>query len=277
MNYMKSILFFDIDGTLCDDRGHIPNSTYDALKKAHAHGHLLFINSGRSRAYINDPALFDINWDGIVSGGGTMIELKPPASDSCSSDYHQNHILSYHEVDSVTALQTVLTLKQHHILSILEGRDWLYIDADEFGNDAYIQHVLKSIGTAHRSISGYWDRWTFSKLACDLREAKDIEEGCRTLQQHYDTLAHSSTVVEFVPHGFSKGTGIRRVCETLRISPHQTFSFGDSTNDVSMFQASACAVVMGNGTDTAKQHADFVTAPLQEDGIAHALNHFDLI
>ena len=36
-------------------------------------------------------------------------------------------------------------------------------------------------------------------------------------------------------------------------------------------------VAMGDGTDVAKEHADYVTRGLHEDGIYHALKHFALI
>ena len=37
------------------------------------------------------------------------------------------------------------------------------------------------------------------------------------------------------------------------------------------------AVAMGDGTDVAKEHANYVTKGLHEDGIYHALKHFGLI
>ena len=70
----RKILFFDIDGTLWTMDGHIPESTREAIRKVRENGHLVFINSGRTRGYIRDPKLFSLGLDGIVSGCGTMIE-----------------------------------------------------------------------------------------------------------------------------------------------------------------------------------------------------------
>ena len=36
-------------------------------------------------------------------------------------------------------------------------------------------------------------------------------------------------------------------------------------------------IAMGDGTDVAKEHANYVTKGLHEDGIYHALKHFGLI
>ena len=46
----KKILFFDIDGTLLTPHPFkVPESTSRALTKAHENGHLLFINTGRTK------------------------------------------------------------------------------------------------------------------------------------------------------------------------------------------------------------------------------------
>ena len=56
-----------------------------------------------------------------------------------------------------------------------------------------------------------------------------------------------------------------------------TYAFGDSANDVDMLEFAGVGVAMGDGTDVAKEHADYVTRGLHEDGIYHALKHFALI
>jgi hydroxymethylpyrimidine pyrophosphatase-like HAD family hydrolase len=44
-----------------------------------------------------------------------------------------------------------------------------------------------------------------------------------------------------------------------------------------MLNAVAIGICMGNGVEEAKNAADFVTKTVLEDGIAHALKHFELI
>ena len=45
----KSVLFFDIDGTLLSEKtGKIPESAVQALHEARRRGHMLFINTGRT-------------------------------------------------------------------------------------------------------------------------------------------------------------------------------------------------------------------------------------
>ena len=64
----KKICFFDIDGTLWDAKGTIPVSTISAIRQLHKNGHLAFINTGRTRAFVHSEDLLGIGFDGIVAG-----------------------------------------------------------------------------------------------------------------------------------------------------------------------------------------------------------------
>lgn len=65
--------------------------------------------------------------------------------------------------------------------------------------------------------------------------------------------------------------------KTLDIPQSETLAIGDSTNDLPMFQTAAHSVCMGSGMEEAKQAAEYVTAPLLEDGVEKAMKHYGLI
>ena len=51
----RKALFFDIDGTLLTDKTKIlPKSAEEALKRAREAGHMVFINTGRSRILMQE-------------------------------------------------------------------------------------------------------------------------------------------------------------------------------------------------------------------------------
>ena len=274
---MANLLFFDIDGTLWDNHSRIPESTISAIRRARANGCLVFINSGRSRAYIRDKTLFGIGFDGVVSGDGTTVEFPAEDAQACSADYHQNRIVLDQEHTPEEALRTVELLKKYRFFAILEGRDWLYIDLDEFGPDAYVNHVATDMGDHLLPITGCWNNWHFTKFSADLRSAVNREEGLAKLAERYEVLQHTHDVFEFVPRGCSKATGIQAVCRLLGASPADTYAFGDSANDIPMLREAAHGIAMGNGTQEAKEAAEFVTASLEENGIELALRHYGLI
>ncbi|MCC8105137.1 MAG: Cof-type HAD-IIB family hydrolase [Clostridiales bacterium] len=260
---MPKALFFDIDGTLWDFKNYIPDSTREAIRALKANGHLVFLCSGRCRAYIQNPDLLSLGFDGIVSGCGTRVE-------------YQGQQLFYKTVPSDLAVRTVETVRKFGFRPILEGAFHLYLDRSEFGQDAYGEKVIREMGDRLLPIKELWGQWEISKLSCATNNA-DRQSCFAALNTDYDYIVHNENVVEMVPKGFHKGIGIQKVCELLNIEPAGTFAFGDSVNDLGMFTTAGTAVAMGNGSDAAKAAADFVTDSLYDNGIYNACQHFGLI
>lgn len=75
--------------------------------------------------------------------------------------------------------------------------------------------------------------------------------------------------IEAIPPGVTKGNALRRLAERIGIDPAKTLVFGDSLNDVSMFQFTDNSVAMGNARAEAKAAAHYVCGPNTEDGLAH--------
>lgn len=83
--------------------------------------------------------------------------------------------------------------------------------------------------------------------------------------------------MEIVPKGYNKAAGIQKICEILGISHENTYSFGDSTNDLDMLEYTAHSVAMGDGMQQAKDAAEYVTTSLWEDGIYQGCKYYGLI
>ena len=57
----------------------------------------------------------------------------------------------------------------------------------------------------------------------------------------------------------------------------ETMAFGDGGNDISMLRHAAIGIAMGQAKEDVKAAADYVTAPIDEDGISKAMKHFGII
>ena len=53
--------------------------------------------------------------------------------------------------------------------------------------------------------------------------------------------------------------------------------FGDDLNDVSMIQIAGHGIAMGNANKTLKEHADYITKHIDEDGFEYALKEYKVI
>lgn len=74
-----------------------------------------------------------------------------------------------------------------------------------------------------------------------------------------------------------KAVGIRKLMDLLHEPYSLVVTFGDGTNDVSMFQPEWVNVAMGNAVDELKEKADLVTASVDDDGVYLACKQLGLI
>lgn len=253
MSKQKRAIYFDIDGTLWDRANYIPESTKEAIRKLKENGHFVMICSGRCRGYIHNEELLSLGFDGIVSGCGTMIE-------------YRGEVLRYFRVPKERALWTVETAKKYRMRPILEGREYLYLDLEDFKDDAYGEKLMRENGPRLRFISGTWGEWEFSKLSVDMRDA-DVQGCFAELSEYYDFLVHSPRVAEIVPKGFDKAHGMRWLSEYLGVPIRDTVAFGDGMNDMGMIRAAGVGVAMGNGVEALKSAADLVAPAMADDGV----------
>lgn len=69
----QKVVFLDVDGTLVDYENHLPQSAVEAVQRARANGHLVYICTGRSHAEVQ-PELWDMGLDGMIGGNGSYVE-----------------------------------------------------------------------------------------------------------------------------------------------------------------------------------------------------------
>ena len=77
--------------------------------------------------------------------------------------------------------------------------------------------------------------------------------------------------------GDTKQKGIDEIIRYFGIRLEETMSFGDGGNDISMLRHAAIGVAMGQAKEDVKAAADYVTVPIDEDGISKAMKHFGII
>lgn len=259
----RSVVFFDIDGTLWDNTNYIPDSTVRAIKRLRENGHLAFINTGRCKGYVRSRELLDIGFDGMVAGCGTMVEMN-------------GELLLYKSMPPELTAHSIEVVRGFGFRPILEGIRNLYMEDEEFAGDPYGDKLRRELGDDLLPINANWGKWEISKFSC-------ATEGCNrqacydALEEHFDFLVHNTSVTEFVPKGYNKGTGVLFVCERLGIDIKDSYAFGDSPNDEHMLATAGHAVVMGSGNSGTKMLAEYVTADLRDDGVEKGLKYFGLL
>ncbi|WP_055590984.1 HAD family hydrolase [Streptacidiphilus griseoplanus] len=78
-------------------------------------------------------------------------------------------------------------------------------------------------------------------------------------------------IVELLPLGLNKATGLRIAARRLGVTAAETIAFGDMPNDIPMFAWAAHGVAMANAHAELKAVADELTASNDQDGVALVL------
>lgn len=97
------------------------------------------------------------------------------------------------------------------------------------------------------------------------------------LTSHFEYYDVGEGCHELVMPGCDKGLGARRLLEALDVRPSKIIAFGDSENDLSVFEVADVAVAMGTASRRVRDAADMVAPPASEAGVAWALEALGLV
>ncbi len=261
-------LFFDVDGTLVDDKTkQVPQSAIAAIRQAKERGHRIFINSGRVVSMLGQVDDY-IPVDGLICGCGTHIIV-------------EGKTLYEHRVPLAEGNKIKKALLKYNISAFLEAREAVYMPAPPFSYPD-MERLYRLISPicpvkldALRDESYVFDKFC---VMCDRQKQGAALEAFVKEADYFQFIDRSSHFFEFVPKGHSKGTAMVKVLEAIGISLEDTCVFGDSMNDVSMFTCGAGhRILMGEHDAGLERYASFVTARVMEDGIAYAMRHLNII
>ncbi len=101
---------------------------------------------------------------------------------------------------------------------------------------------------------------------------KSLEDDLNALfPQVLQTVRTHAELLEAMPMGVTKGSGLDRLCRHLGLDPKRVLAVGDQANDVPAFQVVGTSVAMGDAPDSVKRAARFVAPTYSEDGCAATL------
>ncbi len=86
----------------------------------------------------------------------------------------------------------------------------------------------------------------------------------------YDITFDNDKIIQ---GGVNKGLALEKLASEKVIDLNHTIVFGDSYNDIEMFQVSKYSIAMGNAVDELKNIATITIKPAREEGIFHFINN----
>lgn len=263
-NSRQKAFFFDIDGTILSEINHtIPGSAKAAIGEAVRQGHLVFINTGRTLCTIPEEVL-QMEFNGFLCGCGTDIV--------CNGEH-----LFYRDVPEEEGRPFLKLIARCNMDAVLEGRDSIYFQ----DHSSRFPAVTEIYGASAEKIDvrvGWSEAYpVFSKLIAFGDEDSLDEEFCRESARWFDVVCRGGQFYELVPKGHSKAKVIDYVLDRFGVRREDAWVFGDSGNDLSMFEAVPNAVAMGHHDPVLEPYASYIAETVEEDGLCRAMVALGLI
>lgn len=262
----RKALFFDIDGTLLSEGRDrkVPESARQALLKAREKGHLVFVNTGRTWCETKEVRHL-IDADGWLCGCGTYLMA-------------EGEVIYDRRISQQRGAELIKLIRDCSMDGVLEGVEVCYMQKAPSPSSAVEQfrHEFSEMGIVSEKT---WDDEdiSFSKFCLVTDENSCLQRFKEETREDLDVIDRGSDFVEVVPKGHSKAAAIERILSRYGLSLEDAWVFGDSMNDLSMFQYAENAVLMGKHDTELEPYASFITKTVEEDGIAFAMEKFGLI
>ncbi|MFD2215465.1 HAD family hydrolase [Metabacillus endolithicus] len=278
---MQKVIFIDVDGTLVNENGVIPESAISAVKKARENGHLVLVCTGRSKAELFHE-IKEVGFDGIIGAAGGYIEFG-------------GKVLLHERVKPADVQHLVNFFSLHEIDFYLESNGGLFA-SDNCKNrvrtiiDKFLADNPESKEEVEKGLMPFRDSLIVGEelVRDDINKVSflgsnlPIEVITKEFQSKFNVIP--STVPSFgknsgelsVP-GIHKATAIEKLLQHLKIDKEHTFAYGDGLNDLEMLEYVQYGIAMGNAKIAVKKVADDITDSHNDHGIYNSFKKYGLI
>ena len=272
----KKLIFLDIDGTLTPPGQNTPpKSAMEAIRKAQALGHKVFLCTGRNRGMLS-PVLA-LGFDGAVASAGGFGFTRDQILYDCPMTAEQ--------------YQTAMALLgKEGVFRTVETRDGSYCDEN-------LSEFLASMGPGNSEL----ERWRVAlekelnirplseytgdpvyKIVLMFTRPEQLIPAREALEKDFNFLvqdgaSHGVLNGEMINRQFDKGRGVRIMAEALGYDIADTIGFGDSMNDLEMIETVGVSVCMDNGSPLLKEKSSMVCPAVDADGLAWAFEKLGLV
>ncbi|MGB9303771.1 MAG: HAD family hydrolase [Mycobacterium sp.] len=265
-----ALIACDVDGTLFDEDEKVTPRTRDAVRAAVAGGAHFVLATGRPPRWIR-PVVEGLGFAPMaVCGNGAVIY--DPATD---------RVLAARTlpIDALAQLAEIA-------IRVIPGAGLAVERIGKRAHDTATPQFVSSPGYEHAWLNpdntevSFQDLLSAPAIKLLIRKSGAASaDMAAELAKHVGsegdlTYSTNNGLVEIVPRGISKATGVAAVAEPLGIADAEIVAFGDMPNDVPMLLWAGLGVAMGNAHPDAKAAANEVTATNADDGVAQVLERW---
>ena len=257
---MKPVFFIDYDNTIFSHQSwSVPESALKALEALKKDGFTVVLASGRAFRSSDLPQEFHGRFspDCLVSSNGAIIEIEGRLVwEKYFDPKLQRRIMDY-------------ALEKNYCLMSGYGGGWY---------TSNLEHFLATSSPERKSLMPKSGKDFLSLYDKKLPSffLSDSLEAIADMQAHFPEtrllyMGDNLGGADIIPRENGKITGAKRVLEHYHLTLQDAVAIGDSMNDVELIEAAGFGIAMGNAMPEVQKRADFVTADIDHDGLAKAI------
>lgn len=255
-NY-KGTVFFDLDGTLLNAHSQVDPEVAQATRDLKANGYLPVINTGRSPIEI-EAVTSTTDIDTYITLDGAYVQS-------------QGETIFESNLSTEAIEKLIEQAKKFNDPLSMHSADQSFLNEI----NPFVEDFYKSV---HLELPAADPKFyqTNDVPMIVIVTADDADK----YQNIFDDLTFYKTgpySVDTVNKGISKMTGIKHLLKGLDLEDKPVYAFGDGNNDLPMIKFADYGVAMGNGLDSVKEAASYVTTENVNHGIVNGLKHYNLI
>lgn len=260
------IIFFDIDETLYIKKSQtIPKSiSQQVLPLLRAKQIIPAIATGRTFCAFPkaiEPLMNEKGFELFVTTNGQY-------------NLYKGNIISFYPLSTERVARAVNKLKALNIEYAFVGKEQIAVSADTH----HVMISLSPIKPDYIVDPTYYLQNDVIQLLAFYDESQQAEiEAADVLEQDLKEVRWHEFSVDLLNKYNSKARGIKDVLTHLNIDIGNTMAFGDGLNDIEMLEQVGFGVAMGNAEAILKTVADYVTLPIEQEGILEALKTLKVI
>ena len=257
-------VFFDVDGTLLDEKCNIftpTDKTKEAIERLKQNGYLTCVATGRAKCYMADV---DIKFDGYITCNGAVAEV--------DGDVFYRNVF-----DSDSKVRLVEYLEENGFAYNLETREICYYGESRA---ELMKGMLEIFSITKNCFAPLTDPASVqaSKSMVIFENDKMFDELLKKFGNDFLIIKHRGyPSADINSPGITKATGMREIMKRYGIPLENTYAFGDAGNDYFMLEAAGHGIAMTPHEAELDSVAEFVTGTVADEGIYTALNHFGII
>ena len=267
------LLALDIDGTLIDDRGAIPDANRAAVREAVAHGLEVVLVTGRSYHHARPVAERLSPEVALIVSNGAL--AKRPDGETVHAWPLETDVVR-ELIVAVRARRPGAALifdREDRGQYVFEGIDWSHPNRRAYyaKNGQYMtEHspLEEALTESPIQLAFTGGVQEMRELAAFLRTLPATAHVTLTLTEYED---RDFTLLDITARGCSKGSTLSAWVERAGLAPGHVMAVGDNLNDVEMLSYAGHPVVMGNAVTELLERGWPVTGPHHEAGLAQAI------